>query len=903
MSRHALFRTTILSGAALAAVALPAQACDVTYSGPQETTLNSNLAGSVCLSQGYHLTVTGNGTPRIDGSLTLGPDAGLDRSRLGVGNGGTLTVTGTTVAGLNGAETAIGITDGGTMLADVLEIGKIASSVGNSVTVDGPASALEITSGFLGITVGIASTDNRLTISNGGSVRSSSNSLGFLIGADGNAAIVTGAGSSWTSIRTEVGVRGNNNAISILDGGTMSTTSISLGLLRSANANQLAISGANSLLSVTQGDLIIGRSGSDNTLTVENGGKVTAAAGLVLGLGSGGNRAEIRGGGAGGVETRLTSRSLTVGGNGNGNSVSVAAGGKLDTQGDALIGNALAQGNSVSVVGEGSRWSVAGDLSINTPGNSMATSSAALSAQSVDDANRLIIDDGGQLQVAGDMAVSGTGMLTLGPRANLAAGSLSLSSDTQTTLVADGESGPAIAVTNQAALGGGLTVKIETANLRNSSTLLTAGSITGSYDAFSLVPAFESPLAAGALSSSLDYSATEVTVRFTANIGHDQKLSGNPSSVAAAINESFNAGGVLPASFVPIFGLSGDALSTALGGLAGEAGATGGAQSVMRANTLFLGSMTDAGLARQPQADRVSATASGEANIIPTADAPLAASGWSAWGSVLAATSDLPGESGAGSHDTQSDIIGLATGWDTEAASGHRLGIALGAGTTNWSLDGTSGSGESTFLSLGAYGAQHVGDGYVSLAGSFAWHSMSTERSASLADTQKLTADFDATSLSGRAEIGHRFGAAETVGVIPYGALQGQAVFMPDYVEHAATGDSSYALAYDSGTASALRGELGVRLDAELGATARLLGRLAWAHDWASDPTIDASFTALPGAAFTVSGAQSPENIALASLGLEAALTGSASLAAGIEGEFGEDYTSIAGTVALRLSW
>jgi len=30
-----------------------------------------------------------------------------------------------------------------------------------------------------------------------------------------------------------------------------------------------------------------------------------------------------------------------------------------------------------------------------------------------------------------------------------------------------------------------------------------------------------------------------------------------------------------------------------------------------------------------------------------------------------------------------------------------------------------------------------------------------------------------------------------------------------------------------------------------------LRGRVAWAHDWASDPTLTATFQALPGASFT----------------------------------------------------
>jgi hypothetical protein len=46
-----------------------------------------------------------------------------------------------------------------------------------------------------------------------------------------------------------------------------------------------------------------------------------------------------------------------------------------------------------------------------------------------------------------------------------------------------------------------------------------------------------------------------------------------------------------------------------------------------------------------------------------------------------------------------------------------------------------------------------------------------------------------------------------------------------------------------------------------------LRGRVAWAHDWVSDPTLTPLFQALPGASFIVNGATLPQNSALASAG------------------------------------
>ena len=52
-----------------------------------------------------------------------------------------------------------------------------------------------------------------------------------------------------------------------------------------------------------------------------------------------------------------------------------------------------------------------------------------------------------------------------------------------------------------------------------------------------------------------------------------------------------------------------------------------------------------------------------------------------------------------------------------------------------------------------------------------------------------------------------------------------------------------------------------------------LRGRLAWAHDWVSNPSLGAVFQALPGSNFTVNGAAPPANSALTTAAAELHLT------------------------------
>jgi uncharacterized protein with beta-barrel porin domain len=82
-----------------------------------------------------------------------------------------------------------------------------------------------------------------------------------------------------------------------------------------------------------------------------------------------------------------------------------------------------------------------------------------------------------------------------------------------------------------------------------------------------------------------------------------------------------------------------------------------------------------------------------------------------------------------------------------------------------------------------------------------------------------------------------------------------------------------------------------------------LRSRLAWAHDWVSDPALAAVFQMLPGASFIVNGATPAKNSALASAGAELRLVNGASLLGKFDGEFASRASTYAGTGTLRYMW
>jgi uncharacterized protein with beta-barrel porin domain len=82
-----------------------------------------------------------------------------------------------------------------------------------------------------------------------------------------------------------------------------------------------------------------------------------------------------------------------------------------------------------------------------------------------------------------------------------------------------------------------------------------------------------------------------------------------------------------------------------------------------------------------------------------------------------------------------------------------------------------------------------------------------------------------------------------------------------------------------------------------------LRARVAWAHDWASNPALTATFESLPGTNFIVNGAAMPPDSALISAGSEWRLTPRLALLTKFDGAFAPTAQTYAGSGTLRYSW
>jgi outer membrane autotransporter protein len=429
---------------------------------------------------------------------------------------------------------------------------------------------------------------------------------------------------------------------------------------------------------------------------------------------------------------------------------------------------------------------------------------------------------------------------------------------------------------------------------RNYSLLSAAGGLAGTtFDALTTAN-----LPAG-FTASLDYGAHDVLLTLAAapNTAH---LSRNERRLADAVSAYFNDGGSLPAPFVTALGLSGEAQKTALSRLSGEAHA--GAQAGARqASNQFLSLMfaprvsgpidsaPTFGLALPRAVPIAYALGDGSEPSAPEEHAR-------AWASTFGGASTTDGSAATGSHGLSARAYGFAAGIDHPISSGTTLGFAFSGGSSFWSLQDGLGGGASRDFQLGLNATARDDNLYGTAALSYGFHRTNTERYA--LDGSRLTADFDAQSLGGRIEGGARLTAGD-IGLTPYTAVQVQSFFTPSYSENDPA-HSGLALSYEARTVTATRAELGSRFDRTVqlddATRLKLESRVAYAHDWTTDPSLTPAFQALPGASFTVDGARPPANLGLLSLGADLFVDRDVSLSARFDGEFSGRSASCAGT-------
>ncbi len=742
---------------------------------------------------------------------------------------------------------------------------------------------------------------------------------------------------------------------------TGTTTITSNANLTSTGGRGISASSTTGTINIDGTGAISGQTNGINALTTGAGNINVTSGGAIVAAGGAGIAAQSAGGNlliATGSSISGSTFGVYAVTNGTG-TVTVTTGGAVTGTSAAGINTSAVNGTTTLNVGH----NVTGVNAINaaaTSGNIAITNSAVITGAT----NAVFGSTGGTFNITnsgtlnGNVNVTGSnaastfansGTWNTGAANSTFSGSLN---NTGTVSAQNGVAGQVLTLAGNYAGAGAYRVDVDalgnadrinvggTANLTGGSVnaLFLPGSyVSRNYTIFSATGGLGGTTFTGGLTTTalpagftvgLSYTPTDVLLDLAAVLGIGGNLNQNQQNVANTVNNFFNNGGALPPGFVTVFGLTGSSLGNALTQLSGEP-ATGAQQGAFQLGNGYLSLLTDPfatnrvgstgaiGFAQEPSSGVPSSAVPASvrsAFAAYTKAPPLAAYAprWDVWGAAFGGANTTRGETTVGSNQAYTRAGGIAAGADYRISPNALIGFSLAGGNINWSLtgNGVNGGGTSDTFLAGIYGKYSTGQAYLSGALTYSSYWTSTSRTVTVAGLDQLKADYNARGFGGRIEGGYRLPVAYgNIAWTPYGAVQGQSFGTPNYGETAVTGSNQFALNFTSRTATAFRGELGLRADKTMpidnGSQLNLFGRFAYAHDEISNPAAAANFTALGlGAApFTVYGARPSRDLALTSAGAEWRLANGVSFLAKFDGEFGDRSQTYTATGRLRYTW
>jgi len=356
----------------------------VTRSGTVLKAVNNLIVGQN--GSANSLTISNGGTVLNTGPGVIGLNStAIGNSALVTGAGSTWSNVSSLLIGDSGSGNSLAVESGAQVLAGGVgsTLGYNTGSSNNSLLIDGSGSILSSSMDFV---VGYAGNSNSVVISNGGTMSNGQLSFGGVIGlyagASNNSVEVTGAGSAWNNGGDLlVGWEDSGNRLSISNGGSVQSSQVNyggaIGFIAGSSNNGVLVTGTGSSWS-NSGDLLLGVSGSGNSMVISNGGTVSNSQvnyGGVIGFNSGSSNNSVLVTGAG--STWSNSGDLLVGVSGSGNSLVISNGGTVAngqvTYGGVIGLNVGSLNNSVLVTGAGSTWNVHGNLWVGDAGSGTLT--------------------------------------------------------------------------------------------------------------------------------------------------------------------------------------------------------------------------------------------------------------------------------------------------------------------------------------------------------------------------------------------------------------------------------------------------------------------------------------------------------------------------------------------------
>ncbi|MDI9853654.1 autotransporter domain-containing protein [Comamonas sp. 17RB] len=823
-------------------------------SGPSSTwtaTIDNVLAGTDGLKKTGAGTLVLNSSNTYSGGTTVAAGTLSVSSDNNLGNtsgaltldGGNVQVTGTAFSGNGSRNWVLGSTGGGIDIADA------AHSFTLSSTLTGTGSLLKTGAGTL--TLNGTNNYSGTTTIDGGKLVASVTNLGS--GAiTNNAALELNQASDDTLTQT---ISGN-------------------GSFTKTGAGTLTLTGTNT----ATGETIISAGGLVASVANLASGAITNNAALELKQASDATLAQkISGSGS---LTKTGAGVLTLTGNS-----SNYTGSTLVANGGLLLGSTAKLGGTVTVA---SGATLAGTGNVGSTGSVVTVQSGATIAAG--DASSAY----GTLRVAGDLVLEQGALYQVQADPNSSASSL-------------------LKVAGKATLAGSV---LHVGNESNAATDFQVGKTYAILQASQIEGTFGSAISNFAyLDTSLGYSANEVTLQLQrkSSGGGNGGTGGNGggqmefADLAETRNQSSAANAIssLPSShalYQFVEKLPAGTPAAVLASLSGEVQASVGSSLV------GLGAFAP-GISGQHLRNNMTAGFRAGAPVAQS-DGALPASAWPsskalpAWAEVVGHWQRYDGDGNAA--QLKQRTTGLFLGMDQEVGtSGWRLGGSVGYTNADGRVADRSSESDVNSYSAAVYGGKSFGTGTgprINVLGGLAytWHDIETTRRVSSLG-QTLKADYSAHTAQLFAEVGYAIGQYDKVGFEPFAGVSLGQQRTGSFQEHGGFA----ALKGRSSTDDLASTTLGMRVHSDFqlaGKEGRLRATVGWRHAF-GDVTGKKTMAFEGSQNFTVAGTPLARNTAVLGLEADVALSRSAALVLGYQGEMGSGQRDHSASVKLRWAF
>ena len=304
-----------------------------------------NMASSLrvgMFGSSNEFTVVNDAVASVAGSTYIGGMTGADGNALVVeGTNSRLSITLNMHVGHQGSGNELAILDGARVYDDIGLLGTDNGADRNSALIDGTNSLWYNQHTFF---AGNSGSSNTVTVQNGAVLADTTGYIGYHTNAVGNQVVVDHA--MWkNSDGLFVGFNGSGNGLVITNGAEVSSGESRIGAEGFANDNQVLVTGSGSVWNIGKSLWVGNDIGTNNTLTVENGGRIVVDENISVGSSCWLNVND------GGTLTVYGNTIFTDGFN-------VGSGGTFETFGGISgLGGTLGSGQTIRLSGSNATWS------------------------------------------------------------------------------------------------------------------------------------------------------------------------------------------------------------------------------------------------------------------------------------------------------------------------------------------------------------------------------------------------------------------------------------------------------------------------------------------------------------------------------------------------------------------